>query len=165
MSASEAVDTGAHGDARRAEFGVADASEVLLARAQGAFSNPAKDRDNPYFGSRYTTLGAVIEATRGPLADNGLSLTQTIDAGGAGGERLPLLRTRLLHSSGQWIASEVPLFAAGKGSQAFGSELTYMRRYAVCALLNIAPAEGDDDGNAAQAATGRVGSQRSRRAK
>lgn len=129
---------------------------AALARAQGAFSNPAKDRDNPYFGSRYTTLGAVIEATRGPLADNGLSLTQTIGAG-AGGERSPLLRTRLLHSSGQWIASEVPLFAAGKGSQAFGSELTYMRRYAVCALLNIAPAEGDDDGNAAQAATGGAG--------
>lgn len=29
-----------------------------------------------------------------------------------------------------------------------------MRRYAVCALLNIAPAEGDDDGNAAQVAMG-----------
>jgi len=43
---------------------------------------------------------------------------------------------------------------AGKGSQVFGSELTYMRRYAVCALLNIAPAEGDDDGNAAQVAMG-----------
>ena len=54
---------------------------AALARAQGAFSNPAKDRDNPYFGSRYTTLGAVIEATRGPLADNGLSLTQTVGAG------------------------------------------------------------------------------------
>ena len=125
---------------------------AALARAQGAFSNPCKDRDNPFFGSRYATLGAVIKATRGPLADNGLSLTQTI--GGGHGGRTPLLRTRLLHASGQWLASEVPLFAAGKGSQAFGSELTYMRRYAVCALLNIAPAEGDDDGNAAQAATG-----------
>ncbi len=125
---------------------------AALAKAQGAFSNPAKDRENPYFGSRYATLGAVIEATRGPLADNGLSLTQTV--GGGGGGRAPLLRTRLLHSSGQWLASEVPLFAAGKGSQVFGSELTYMRRYAVCALLNIAPAEGDDDGNAAQAAAG-----------
>lgn len=129
---------------------------AALAKAQGAFSNPGRDRENPFFGSRYTTLGAVIEATRGPLADNGLSLTQTI--GGGHGGRAPLLRTRLLHGSGQWIASEVPLFAAGKGSQAFGSELTYMRRYAVCALLNIAPAEGDDDGNAAQSATGAGGS-------
>lgn len=69
---------------------------AALAKAQGALSNPAKDRENPDFGSRYATLGAVIEATRGPLADNGLSLTQTV--GGEGGGRAPLLRTRLLHS-------------------------------------------------------------------
>ena len=117
-----------------------------LSKAQGAFSNPEKDRRNPHFDSYYATLGAVIEATRKALAENGLSLTQTV------GGRPPSLRTRLLHSSGQWLASEMPLFMAGKGSQVFGSELTYMRRYAVCALLNIAPAEGDDDGNAAQVA-------------
>ena len=121
---------------------------TALSKAQGAFSNPEKDRRNPHFGSCYATLGAVIEATRKALAENGLSLTQTV------GGRPPALRTRLLHSSGQWLASEVPLFMAGKGSQVFGSELTYMRRYAVCALLNIAPAEGDDDGNAAQVAMG-----------
>ncbi len=121
---------------------------TALSKAQGAFSNPEKDRRNPHFGSCYATLGAVIEATRKALAANGLSLTQTV------GGRPPALRTRLLHSSGQWLASEVPLFMAGKGSQVFGSELTYMRRYAVCALLNIAPAEGDDDGNAAQVAMG-----------
>jgi hypothetical protein len=121
---------------------------TALAKAQGAFSNPEKDRRNPHFGNCYATLGAVIQATREALAANGLSLTQTV------GGRPPSLRTRLLHSSGQWLASEVPLFMAGKGSQVFGSELTYMRRYAVCALLNIAPAEGDDDGNAAQVAMG-----------
>jgi len=121
---------------------------TALSKAQGAFSNPEKDRRNPHFGNCYATLGAVIEATRKALAENGLSLTQTV------GGRPPSLRSRLLHSSGQWLASEVPLFTAGKGSQVFGSELTYMRRYAVCALLNIAPAEGDDDGNAAQAAAG-----------
>ncbi len=119
---------------------------TALAKAQGAFSNPEKDRRNPHFGNCYATLGAVIEATRKALAENGLSLTQTV------GGRPPCLRSRLLHSSGQWLASEMPLFMAGKGSQVFGSELTYMRRYAVCALLNIAPAEGDDDGNAARAA-------------
>jgi len=121
---------------------------TALAKAQGAFSNPEKDRRNPHFGNCYATLGAVIEATRKALAENGLSLTQTV------GGRPPCLRSRLLHSSGQWLASEVPLYTAGKGSQVFGSELTYMRRYAACALLNIAPAEGGDDGNAAQVAMG-----------
>ena len=145
--------TSAVGGANTSESLAINELAAALAKAQGAFTNPAKDRENPYFGSRYTTLGAVIEATRGPLADNGLSLTQTIGAGGGNG-RTPILRTRLLHSSGQWLASEVPLFAAGKGSQAFGSELTYMRRYAVCALLNIAPAEGDDTGEGAVGGAG-----------
>ncbi len=121
---------------------------TALAKAQGAFSNSEKDRRNPHFGTCYATLGAVIEVTRKALAENGLSLTQTV------GGRPPCLRSRLLHSSGQWLASEMPLFMAGKGSQVFGSELTYMRRYAVCALLNIASAEGDDDGNAARTAAG-----------
>ncbi len=148
MTAAPAAEPGIAAGAGASESAAINELATALAKAQGAFSNPEKDRRNPHFGSCYATLGAVIEATRKALAENGLSLTQTV------GGRPPSLRSRLLHSSGQWLASEVPLFTAGKGSQVFGSELTYMRRYAVCALLNIAPAEGDDDGNAAQVAMG-----------
>jgi len=149
MTAAPAADQAATAvSAGTSESAAINELATALAKAQGAFSNPEKDRRNPHFGSCYATLGAVIEATRKALAENGPSLTQTV------GGRPPCLRSRLLHSSGQWLASEVPLFTAGKGSQVFGSELTYMRRYAVCALLNIAPAEGDDDGNAAQVAMG-----------
>jgi len=148
MTAAPAAEPGIAAGAGASESAAINEMATALAKAQGAFSNPEKDRRNPHFGSCYATLGAVIEATRKALAENGLSLTQTV------GGRPPSLRSRLLHSSGQWLASEVPLFMAGKGSQVFGSELTYMRRYAVCALLNIAPVEGDDDGNAAQVAMG-----------
>jgi len=148
MTAAPAAEPSIAAGAGTSESAAINELATALAKAQGAFSNPEKDRRNPHFGSCYATLGAVIEATRKALAENGLSLTQTV------GGRPPSLRSRLLHSSGQWLASEVPLFMAGKGSQVFGSELTYMRRYAVCALLNVAPAEGDDDGNAAQVAMG-----------
>lgn len=148
MTAAPAAEPSTAAGAGTSESAAINELATALAKAQGAFSNPEKDRRNPHFGSCYATLGAVIEATRKALAENGLSLTQTV------GGRPPSLRSRLLHSSGQWLASEVPLFMAGKGSQVFGSELTYMRRYAVCALLNIAPAESDDDGNAAQVAMG-----------
>jgi len=151
MTAAPAAEPGITAGAGTSESAAINELATALAKTQGAFSNPEKDRRNPHFGNCYATLGAVIEATRKALAENGLSLTQTV------GGRPPSLRSRLLHSSGQWLASEVPLFTAGRGSQVFGSELTYMRRYAVCALLNIAPAEGDDDGNAAQVAQAATG--------
>ena len=46
-NASAPADTGA------SESPAVNELAAALARAQGAFSNPAKDRDNPYFGSRY----------------------------------------------------------------------------------------------------------------
>jgi hypothetical protein len=115
-----------------------------LALAQGAFVNPPKDRENPYFKSRYATLDALQNATRKALSENGLSITQ-------GGSILPegwVLETTLRHASGQSLTSRLPLLAFAKGPQAAGSEITYMRRYAYAAILNIA-ADEDDDANGA----------------
>jgi hypothetical protein len=58
------------------------------------------------------------------------------------------LRTELLHTPGQWIASEFPLVAPLDRPQILGSAITYARRYSICALLGLA-AE-DDDGQAAE---------------
>jgi hypothetical protein len=116
-----------------------------LSAAQGAFINPPKDRENPYFKSRYATLDSMQTATRAALAANGLSVTQ-------GGEKLGdgwALKTTLHHSSGTSISSWFPLLAFPKGPQAAGSEITYMRRYAYAAILNIT-ADEDDDGNGSQ---------------
>jgi hypothetical protein len=116
-----------------------------LSAAQGAFINPPKDRENPYFKSRYATLDSMQTATRAALAANGLSVTQ-------GGEKLNdgwALKTTLHHASGASISSWFPLLAFPKGPQAAGSEITYMRRYAYAAILNIT-ADEDDDANGAQ---------------
>jgi len=59
-----------------------------------------------------------------------------------------VLHTRLLHTSGQWIASEHPLPMSGR-PQEIGSALTYARRYSLSALIGIA-ADEDDDANAAE---------------
>ena len=56
--------------------------------------------------------------------------------------------TRMGHKSGQWIESWIQV-DVGRGSstmQARGSAITYARRYALMAMLNIAP--DDDDGEA-----------------
>ena len=61
------------------------------------------------------------------------------------------METRLVHSSGEWIANTTPIMVskdADNAAQAHGSGMTYSRRYGVTALLCIV-AEDDDDGNAA----------------
>ncbi|MDH3711838.1 MAG: ERF family protein [Cyclobacteriaceae bacterium] len=51
----------------------------------------------------------------------------------------------------QEISSAVPLSPEKETSQGFGSNLTYMRRYSICTMLNIVEST-DDDGNAAERA-------------
>jgi hypothetical protein len=60
----------------------------------------------------------------------------------------PSIRTMLMHASGEWIGSEVALPSVPARVQELGSLVTYMRRYALAAILGIAP-DDDDDGNAA----------------
>lgn len=122
-----------------------------LVAAQGAFTPIIKDRENPHFKSRYATLDAIHTATRSALQENGLAVMQ-ITVPKKGGE--VILRTILMHASGQTIVSDLPLMKLTAGPQQFGSELTYMRRYAYAALLSVT-ADEDDDGNAGQASAPR----------
>jgi ERF superfamily len=111
---------------------------AALAAAQGMMENAVMNRVNPHFKSKYADLAAIFDAARKPLSANGLAIVQTIGDG--------VLHTRLLHTSGQWIASEHPLPMSGR-PQEIGSALTYARRYSLSALIGIA-ADEDDDGNA-----------------
>lgn len=128
---------------------IADLAKAL-AEAQSEIQPPAKDktaRVKTKAGGEYTfdyvDLASVLDAVRGPLAKHGLSISQ----GTAGENGKTALETRLMHVSGQWMESAYPLSFQGS-AQEKGSELTYARRYALCAMLGIA-AEADDDGNAA----------------
>ena len=118
-----------------------------LAAAQGEMTAASKDATNPHFKSRYATLASVWDAIRGPLSRNGLSVSQVLETpeNGPG----VIVRTILLHTSGQWIASRYVMPIADKLTpQAVGSAITYARRYALSAIVGIAP-DDDDDGNSA----------------
>jgi hypothetical protein len=117
---------------------------AALAKAQGAMEGAVKDRQNPHFKNEYATLASVIEAVRIPLRDNELAFIQ------ASGEMvdgaLPI-ETRIVHSSGQWFRSILPMPVGQKTAQAVGSALSYGRRYALMAMLGVPSV--DDDGEAA----------------
>ena len=121
-----------------------------LVRAQAAMESPPRNRSvqvRTQAGSytfRYATLDKITDMTRRALAENGLCVLQPI----VNTERGAALVTRLLHESGQWMECEIALPALGNSPQAFGSIVTYVRRYAISALLNIS-ADEDDDANRA----------------
>jgi hypothetical protein len=120
---------------------------AALAAAQGEMTAASKDATNPHFKSRYATLASVWDAIRGPLSQHGLSVSQVLESpeNGVG----VAVRTMLLHTSGQWIASRYVMPIGDKLTpQAIGSAITYARRYALSAIVGIAP-DDDDDGNAA----------------
>lgn len=116
---------------------------AALAAAQGEMKAAAKDSKNPHFNSRYADLASVWEACREPLSRHGLAVMQrwsTVPEG-------VLLTTMLVHKSGEWVRDRAVIPVAQKTAQAYGSALTYARRYALAALVGVAA--DDDDGNEA----------------
>lgn len=118
-------------------------------KAQAAFKPAVKDAVNGAFAKgnnakpSYVTLAQAIDSVEGALRDNGIALIQQTDIVDAG----TVLITRLIHESGEWIAGRYPVHPVKADPQGEGSALTYARRYALMALVGIAPE--DDDGNAA----------------
>jgi len=108
-----------------------------------------KDSENPFFKSKYASLDNVLETIKEPLALHGLSFAQFPDANG--------LTTILMHSGGEWLEATYDVPLAKADPQGAGSAITYMRRYALGAILGLAT-ETDDDANVASTAKG-VGAQ------
>lgn len=118
---------------------------TALAKAQAAMKGAAKDSTNPHFKNRYADLASIWDACRGPLTANGLAVIQTTTGDGA----KVVVRTVLAHSSGQWIAGDLTMTAQQNTPQAVGSCITYARRYALAAMVGVAP-DDDDDAEAAE---------------
>ncbi len=121
---------------------------AALAKAQGEMKPAAKSSSNPFFGTSYADLSAIVDAARGPLARHGLAVIQTTERDGT-------VTTMLAHASGQWIRGELRLRSDKDTPQAIGSAITYARRYAFAAIVGVV-AEGEDDD--AEHAEGRTSS-------
>lgn len=114
-----------------------------LSNFQGKLEGVEKDSTNPFFKSKYADLHAVWQAIRKPLSENGLSVTQIA---GFEGEKSVLI-TVLMHSSGQWIRSEMPIITSKADIQSYGGAVTYLKRYSLQAIVGCS--SYDDDGEEA----------------
>ncbi len=119
---------------------------LSLSKAQGAIKGALKDSLNPHFKAKYADLASVWDACREQLAKNELSVVQIPEVSETGGIAV---ETILMHSSGQWISSRVVMPLNKPDAHGIGTAITYARRYALAAMVGIAPE--DDDGNHASA--------------
>lgn len=124
---------------------------TALAKAQGEIEIAVKDSENPHFKSRYADLQSCWAACRDPLTKHGLAVVQSPSHE----DGVAHVTTLLTHSSGQWMRSDCSVRPNKPDAQGLGSALTYLRRYALSAMVGIAPGD-DDDGNAASADQGGV---------
>ena len=112
---------------------------TALCKFQNTVEVVLKDAENPFYKSKYASLGKVLEVIRKPMFDNGLSFVQLP-------EESDELITILMHTSGEWISSKYKMVPVKSDPQSKGSAITYQRRYAITSILGIA-VDDDDDGN------------------
>ena len=115
-----------------------------LLKAQKEIGGAKKDSQNPFFKSSYADLGSVMEACKEHLNNNGILVLQPVGVDETGG----YVETVLLHESGEFIADRMHIVAKEENNpQAYGSAISYARRYSLQSMLFI-PAT-DDDGESA----------------
>lgn len=91
----------------------------------------------------YSDLSSVLDEIKGPLNDNGIVILQSPTADSTG----VAVHTRLLHESGEWVEETLYMPVTQGTPQAYGSAITYCRRYSAQSMLGL-KAE-DDDGKEA----------------
>jgi ERF superfamily len=106
-----------------------------------------KDKVNSFTQSRYATLNSVMEACSEALINAGIWVTQYPVPVESSGSNLGLV-TKLVHAeSGEWQESLISMPLAKADPQAYGSALTYARRYGLLSMIGLVTE--DDDGNMA----------------
>jgi hypothetical protein len=119
---------------------------LALSIVQGKMTHAIKDSANPFFKSKYADLESVWDACRSLLADNGLAILQFPGLYSELDKSMSLT-TIISHKSGEYISQEMSVPVTKADAQGAGSAITYMRRYALAAVVGVVQA--DDDGNAA----------------
>ena len=118
-----------------------------LINVQRQLQPATKDANNPFTKSKYATLNSIMDSCREALLSNGIWLCQypvPAEPGYLG------LVTKLTHAeSGQWQSSLAVVPLPKADPQGVGISMTYMRRYALSAMLGIVTEE-DTDGELPQ---------------
>jgi len=133
-------------DEDRYESEKTDELNAALASASLEFPPIKLNRQNPYLASGYSDLHEVMTKIRPVLGKHGIHVAQRRKFE----DGIIILRTRIWHSSGQWIESRVLISPSRNTIEAYGSHLNSMKRFEVMDILGLTVSEDpfDDDGEA-----------------
>jgi len=120
---------------------------AALAKAQAVMPKAKMSGINSRFADKatgksgaYATLDDIRDAVKNTLTANGISYTQhPYSINGEVG-----VETMLIHSSGQWMRSRFGVPSAKHDPQAYGSLLTYVRKFALAAAAGVSTQEDTD---------------------
>lgn len=114
-----------------------------LAKTQSELDSVSKDEKG--YGYNYASLASTIEVSKDILTKNGLAISQIVGSNDKGD---PSVTTLLMHSeSGEYISGKLTLprveMKSCNSAQEFGASVSYARRYALQAILNMASEDND----------------------
>ena len=128
--------------------------ERLLA-AQEKIGKISKDKENPFFKSKYADINIVIDMIKPRLNEEGILLMQPL----SNVDGKPAITTILRHNQDSieytTVFPDLPKPAEGKKSNPFqemGSAITYYRRYALISILGLEAIDTDGN-NSSQSST------------
>jgi len=113
-------------------------NELALAMSKMQSEIIDASKDSAGYGYRYADLPQVLSVIRPILGKHGLSIMQPV----TNHEDKVMVTTIVMHSSGQWMASDLIMpIADNKGmsvQQRMGTSITYARRYSIISMVGIA---------------------------
>ena len=119
---------------------------TALIKAQKEMLTPKKGSVNPFFKNKYADLNDVLEAIVPALNNNNIVLLQPL----VNIDGKNFVKTVLMHESGETFESIAEIFCKNQNdAQAYGSGITYARRYALSSICGIG-SEDDDAQKAVQ---------------
>ena len=116
-----------------------------LVKAQQQIDHVVQDANNPFFKSDYASLKEVIDSVKKPLNENGILLQQVAHDCDNG----VCIETIFHGHGGSLSTGKVKIPAAKQDPQAYGSALSYAKRYSLLMACGVATRKEDDDAEAA----------------
>lgn len=116
-----------------------------LVKAQQEINHVVQDAENPFFKSDFATLKQVFDTVKKPMNDNGIYIQQVVKPMDGG----VMVETIFYGHGGEVSSGDLPVPAIKHDPQAYGSSLSYAKRYSLLLACGIATKKEDDDGERA----------------
>lgn len=120
-------------------------TDLLAELAEVQNELPTMPKSSQAYGYKYTDLDTITQTIKPILHNHGIGYIQSV--GGLSMDGMTLT-TRIFNKAGQYIEDTAALPAINStknnAAQTLGMSITYMRRYALCAMLGITSDEDVD---------------------